>query len=234
MSEVTTPPEIKRQVTHDHFCGEKYGMLTLIKLDGYRLCGRSRNPYFLCKCDCGKLKRAELRSMRAGTTLSCGCLLAKSTKTRFITHGMSKSAEYQARKGMIRRCYNKKHISYKNYGGRGVTVCDRWIKSFENFFEDMGLKPDKDYTLERIDNNKGYSKENCKWATWKEQNNNRRAYCTKKNIIYNGESKSMSEWVRILKVGDSWLFNKVNKQKLDFAEIVNQSKTYKQRKSRKK
>jgi len=109
----------------------------------------------------------------------------------------AKMTEYRSWQSMKARCYNKNHTSYKNYGGRGLTVCDRWLNSFETFLDDLGYKLNNTYTLERIDNSKGYSKENCKWGTKTEQSNNRR--CTK-FITLNNETLSISDWARKMKV----------------------------------
>lgn len=108
----------------------------------------------------------------------------------------AKMSEYRSWQSMKARCYNKNHISYKNYGERGITVCGEWLSSFETFLNDLGYKPDKTYTLERIDNSKNYTKDNCKWGTKTEQSTNRR--CTR-FLTLNGETLSISEWAR--KVG---------------------------------
>ena len=94
---------------------------------------------------------------------------------------------------MIRRCNEEQHYNYKNYGGRGIKVCERWMSDFWNFVEDMGEKPSQAYSLDRIDNDGNYSPDNCKWSTSKEQNNNRRG---RVNITYNGKTQSLSEWSR--------------------------------------
>jgi len=86
---------------------------------------------------------------------------------------MRRSPEYKARRSMLSRCYHPSRKTYHRYGGRGITVCKRWRESFENFFEDVGLRPSKKYTLGRIDNDKGYFPGNVEWQTWKQQNNNR-------------------------------------------------------------
>jgi len=97
------------------------------------------------------------------------------TKQRFsgYVHGMFGTPEYWSWSGMIQRCTNPRNPAFHNYGGRGIKVCKRWLK-FENFFADLGLKPSPKHTLDRINNSRGYSPDNCQWATWKEQNNNRR------------------------------------------------------------
>lgn len=95
------------------------------------------------------------------------------------------------------RCTSTKNISYKNYGGRGITVSDEWINSFQNFITDMGKKPSPSHSIERVDNEKGYSKENCVWATRSEQNKNRRI-TTK--VEYNGEVRSITQWSRLYNI----------------------------------
>lgn len=109
----------------------------------------------------------------------------------FTKHGQAgKTPEYKAWKAIRQRCGNPNNHAYSDYGGRGITVCERWKDSFENFFEDMGKRP-SGMSLERIDNNKGYYKENCRWATRKEQCNNRRS---SRFLTYNGKTQTMSRW----------------------------------------
>ena len=126
-----------------------------------------------CLCECGNERIVSGSSLRGGLSKSCGCynmdkLMAKGT------HKMSKSSEYYTYNNMLDRCYNEKNTAYANYGGRGISVCQEWINSFEQFIKDVGAKPSTNHSLDRIDNSKGYSKENCKWATKLEQGNNKR------------------------------------------------------------
>ncbi len=115
----------------------------------------------------------------------------------YIKHGKSKTSEYKSWAGMKERCCRPNHPAYKNYGARGITVCDRWLESFENFLEDMGSKPTAEHSIDRVDNSKGYSPENCKWATNLEQGNNTRRIHF---ISYKGETKSLRAWARESKV----------------------------------
>lgn len=131
------------------------------------------------QCDCGNKIEVEINCVegKRGNTRSCGCLGAEQRLKASTTHGRSKRhtehyPTYSSWQHMKDRCLNPKNKYYNNYGGRGIIVCDRWMK-FENFLEDMGDRT-KELSLDRIDNNKGYSKENCKWSTRKEQMNNTR------------------------------------------------------------
>ena len=167
--------------------GDRYGRLTVIKEveSFYRKDSKVRRR-FLFKCDCGTFKEIVLNDVRNGRTKSCGCLNKELTlnrlneRERFHTHSESKSIEYRLWLGMKQRCYNHNHPRYKDWGGRGIIICDRWLgrDGFKNFLEDMGRRPGKEYSIDRKDNEGNYEPLNCKWSTPKEQMNNRR--CSKK------------------------------------------------------
>lgn len=171
--------------------GQKFDRLRVIELAGV-IKGHS---YWNCECDCGNVARVSGGNLHSGHTKSCGCLLKERARETHTTHGHTKGGhrirEYSIWGKMIQRCHNSKDPGYRYYGARGITVCDRW-RSFENFYEDMGKCPEG-LTIERIDNNKGYGPENCKWATLEEQfSNTRRNH----NITFNGETKHLSLWAR--------------------------------------
>ena len=132
-----------------------------------------------------------------------------------MLHGMSKTRPYRIRANMITRCYSPKHLYYKNYGGRGITVCERWRKSFVNFWEDMKEGYRDDLQIDRIDNDKGYYKENCRWVTPKVQSNNRK-YVNK--ITFNGLVKNLTEWAEYLGVKRSMLATRYYVYKRDNPE----------------
>lgn len=144
--------------------GERFGKLIVLKLHEIKV---KYKKIWVCVCDCGNETKVYQSHLFSGHTISCGC-----NKGGIITHGMTGTPTYESWAGMMRRCYNPKDTRYVDYGFRGIFVNERWHK-FANFFEDMGVKPDG-LTLERKNNSEGYSKDNCKWATYEEQNNNRR------------------------------------------------------------
>jgi hypothetical protein len=149
--------------------GERFGKLLVIAE------GETRSKwkrYFLCKCDCGKEKEIYMGSLRRGLTTSCGCLASELFGLRNTKHGMSDSPEYNSWRAMKERCNNPKNSHYHLYGGRGISYPIEW-ENFENFFADMGRRPEGK-TLDRIDVNANYSKENCKWSDISEQNTNTR------------------------------------------------------------
>lgn len=159
--------------------------------------GRSprRNYLWECKCECGKTTVVMASLLKNGTTKSCFCYGRDQRAKSRRTHGKSRTRVWRIYLHMIRRCYNKKVPVFHHYGGRGITVCKRWKKSFEAFLEDMGEPPTKEHSLERINNNKGYSKSNCRWATQAEQTRN-----TRRTVLITKDGRTMcqNDWCKEL------------------------------------
>lgn len=156
--------------------GRVFGKLSVIGqliIDGRTRCQ--------CSCECGKISYPIARTLLSGMSKSCGCGRGEFNRSR-TRHGASTRSsptpEYQIWQAMTQRCTNPKNKDYQNYGGRGIAVCTRW-RIFDNFLADMGLRPFSKLMLERLDNDRGYFKANCKWATRSEQMLNRRRWTTK-------------------------------------------------------
>jgi len=183
--------------------GKQFGRLTVIEASQNKTA--ARGMIWLCKCDCGTIKEIAARSLITGMTVSCGCynkevILAKNTK-----HGYHGTPTYKSWDKMIQRCSNPKSEGYELYGGRGITVCDEW-KDFANFISDMGERPSNLHSIDRIDTNGNYKKENCRWATSFIQANN-----TRRNtkIEYNGHVYTIAELARIYNVKYDTLYCRI-------------------------
>jgi hypothetical protein len=171
--------------------GFRSGRLVVLGLAAVQQKGRCIR--WLCQCECGNTKEIDGQSLRRGLSRSCGCYqleVSLVSGKKNITHGMKKTPEYAIWVGMRQRCNNPDLPNYKNYGGRGISVCDRWNNSFENFISDMGRKPTSGrYAIERDDNDGNYEPGNCRWATMMDQGINRR---TNMLVTAFGETKALS------------------------------------------
>ena len=171
--------------------GKTFGRLKVVRLAYMR-----KEAIWECSCSCGRTAVVSGYLLRAGKTNSCGCLRAEIRPSLTRTHGASSLTSspelrrtWMCWKGILSRCNNPNTRIYQHYGGRGITICDRW-NNFQVFLSDMGLKP-HGYTIGRIDNNAGYHKENCRWETMSEQANNRRS---SRLLTIQGRTQSLMSW----------------------------------------
>lgn len=169
--------------------GRKIGRWTVIARDG-SLGGQSA---WACVCDCGARKRIRGCVLRRRKSLSCGCLARDDSSARNRTHGMKGTKEYKAWDCIKQRCLNPNHKDFARYGGSGITISAEWLESFEAFFRDMGLAPTPTHSVDRKRGTEGYSKDNCRWATPREQAQNMRS---NRPLFAFGETKLLCEWAR--------------------------------------
>lgn len=167
--------------------------------------GRSTRLNYLCRCVCGTEKTVNGSNLRRGKSTGCGCVADAKTSTRSRTHGMSREPIYAVWRTMLQRCSSPKFRQYKDYGGRGITVCLRWWK-FENFLEDMGVPPFQGASLERKDNDKGYEPENVVWANRGSQAKNKR---NNVRFEYQGCNLLLGEWAEKLGVKKATLASRI-------------------------
>ncbi len=174
----------------------KYGRLSVIQSLTKRR--------FLCKCDCGKIIEISKILLLSGKRKSCGCKTGrpKKYKTKYPSW-VPLSIEYRTWRAMKGRCLSPSHERYDSYGGRGIDVCPEWINSFMSFFEDMGVRPSPEYSLDRIDNDKGYYKDNCRWGTSGDQSLNKRDTLY---LEHNNLKLPLKEWATKLSIPYSRLF----------------------------
>ncbi len=174
--------------------GNKFDRLTVISFHhtGVNKSGRGQKQrWWLCRCECGKEVLHPTGRLRARSVKSCGCYRSDFARIKFTTHGKSKTREYVTWHSMIQRCYYCKRDSYNDYGGRDITVCKRWLTSFDNFYADMCKKPTPKHTIERIDPNGNYTPENTIWLeAHLQQENTRRSV----SITWQGETHGFKFW----------------------------------------
>ena len=191
-----------RTIDYQKHIGERHGKLTIIE----RVYSEKRQLY-LCKCDCGKYTKSYYSDLvrKDKPTKSCGC---SRLKNNTVVNG-KRARIYEIYIAMKRRTYDPKFKQYEDYGGRGLVVCDEWLKKdgfskFKTWAMQNGYRDD--LTIDRIDVNGNYEPKNCRWITRKEQNNNRR---NTKHVTYNGSTKTLSEWADIIKINNKVLYNRI-------------------------
>lgn len=203
-----------KSVNYSDLVGQRFGRLTVIRyLDESERTAKGYNWW--CRCDCGNEIKANATKLKTGLQQSCGCL-KEEMKPRLgemsRKYQNSNKRLYSVYRGMISRCYDTKHREYKNYGGRGITICDEWsgelgYDAFAQWALSSGYNDKAEYgecTIDRIDVDKGYEPGNCRWITNKEQQNNRRDNV---RIEYNGESRTITEWAEMLGVSANMVKN---------------------------
>lgn len=188
--------------------GKRFGRLKVIRRNGS---SKHKRALWLCRCDCGNELTVIGNSLTVGRVNSCGCLKIEQLKERLITHGLTTSEHfhplYETWSGIKDRINNPNNPGWHNYGGRGIKICDRWKDSFQNFIDDMGPRPSDKHSIDRIDNDGDYCPDNCRWATRKQQANNKQ---TSISITIGNQTKPISEWCKHYKIKYAtalWRFN---------------------------
>ncbi len=180
--------KIRNRSRIENLTGQRFGRLMVLALACLAEYTAKRITW-MCLCDCGKVLPVSASNLKSNHTKSCGCFRAESSSIRNGKHRKKNTPEYATWSHLRGRCLNPNNKGYSDYGGRGITVCARW-DSFENFLIDMGERPSIKHSIDRINNNKGYEPNNCRWATSQEQNNNRRNV---KQYFLKGESLSLAQ-----------------------------------------
>lgn len=191
---------------------KRYGMLTALTEVEKPEHLTTKHRYWLCKCDCGKEKILLMGALRSGNTKSCGCNKGNFCSQKALGHGHSttrggKSLTYESWTGMRSRCNNPKQSGYKNYGARGIKICDEWNSSFEAFLKDMGDRPSLEYSLERKNNDGNYCPENCKWALRIDQANNK---TNNRIICFDNKTMTFVQWARFLGISEQTLRSRID------------------------
>lgn len=183
--------------------GQKHNKLTVLEKVGRNEIG----VLWSCTCECGNVVVVAATHIKRGRVKSCGCLKVEFGRNK-ATHRDTKSKEYTTWCAIKKRCLNPNDSAYKNYGGRGITICDRWRDSYEDFLSDVGRAPSKHYSIDRIDNSGNYEPGNVKWSTMLEQSLNRR---NTKYLTYNGTTKTVRECSEATGIPAPTIYNRLRR-----------------------
>lgn len=192
----------------DNLIGQKFGRLEVLSRDDDSISASGRHRVrWLCQCDCGNTVSVLSDNLKRGKTTSCGCFRVENTKRIKSTHGDTQSRLYGIWCAMKSRCTNENNAAYKDYGGRGITVCDEWMHNYDAFKSwAIGNGYSDNLTIDRIDNDESYSPSNCRWVDGVAQANNRRS---NRLLTLNGETHNVTEWASILEVSPKTIFNRI-------------------------
>ena len=182
--------------------GQRFGRLVAIEISGKNRYG---HRLWLCRCDCGRTTCAVTGALRGGLIRSCGCLHIETCRQVNWKHGQYRSGAYSSWLCMIQRCTNPKNTGYRDYGARGITVCQQW-RDFETFLADMGPRP-VGASLDRLENTGNYEKRNCRWATKSQQSNNTR---TVTRLKVNGITRTLHEWAEETRINPRTIQKRLN------------------------
>jgi hypothetical protein len=187
--------------------GARFGRWTILhEVEPHRALDGKGYRRFRVRCDCGTEAERYFMTLRLKTSNSCGCLRQEVTARRNYRHGLADTPEYLAWQNMWKRCTGQRREDYRLYGGRGITVCPEW-KSFETFYADMGPKPSPRHSLDRLNNDGPYSRENCAWRTLKEQGRNKRS---NRLLTLDGETRPLVAWAELLGIDQSTLWTRLD------------------------
>ena len=201
-------PITNRVIRSIDMTGQRFGRWTVVRRAELPPNTKTRKARWVVVCDCGNESIATREALLSGDTQSCGCLAGyvrsyqseqaqrareqeRKANRKRQQHGMTETSEYNIWCLIKARCTNPRNHAYSRYGGRGITMCERWLHSFENFYADMGPRPSPRHSIDRIDNDLGYSPENCRWATSRDQ-----GYNTRKTtfVTHNGKTLNLADW----------------------------------------
>ncbi len=187
--------------------GRRFGRLTVLRIGS--TISSNKSKWYLCRCDCGTEREFPGDKMRLGTTRSCGCLRSELTRSRTVTHGLTNHRLFPVWKSIMSRCYNINNKAFKSYGNRGIRVCHRW-HDVAAFIADNEHLAAPGLSIDRVDNSKGYSIDNTRWATRVEQATNRRSNVL---LTHDGKTQTLFQWAREVGLKPSTLWARIRRRK---------------------